>query len=135
MCVALSRSEARRVQLRHLLDANGINVKAHYIRSAASVWVDRLRGHLDNDDWQLDPVLFAELDSRYGPHNIDRFASALNMLLPRYNARWLDPTCEVLDALHLPDSQWFCENNWCNPRGPYYPTSYSNYVTVEHQLR
>eukprot|EP00873_Tetraselmis_striata_P002200 jgi/Tetstr1/422464/TSEL_013302.t1 len=66
------------------------------------------------DDWQLDPLMFAELESRFGPHSIDRFASALNTLLPRYNAAWLDPTCEAVDSLHLPDADWRRENNWCN---------------------
>eukprot|EP00873_Tetraselmis_striata_P023059 jgi/Tetstr1/443323/TSEL_031338.t1 len=43
-------------------------------------------------------------ESRFGPHSIHRFESALNTLLPRYNAAWLDPTCEAVDSLHLPDA-------------------------------
>jgi hypothetical protein len=50
-----------------------------------------------------------------GPHTIDRFASALNMLLPRYNANWLDSSSETVIALHLSDANWRDENNWCNP--------------------
>eukprot|EP00873_Tetraselmis_striata_P005983 jgi/Tetstr1/426247/TSEL_016567.t1 len=57
--------------------------------------------------------MFAELESRFGPHSIDRFASALNTLIPRYNAAWLDPTCEAVDSLHLPDADWRRENNCC----------------------
>eukprot|EP00873_Tetraselmis_striata_P007758 jgi/Tetstr1/428022/TSEL_000167.t1 len=58
-----------------------------YIRYPANVWADYwLSKHLDSDDWQLDPDLFAEMDSRFRPHSIDRFASALNAMLPRYNA-------------------------------------------------
>jgi hypothetical protein len=67
-------------KLWHLLDENGINIRARYIRSAANVGADRLSIHLDNDDWQLDPVLFAELNSRFGSNSIDRFASALYRL-------------------------------------------------------
>jgi hypothetical protein len=52
---------------------------------------------------------------RFEQHSIDRFASVLNTLLPRYNARWKDPTCEAVDALHLSDKDWRRENNWCNP--------------------
>eukprot|EP00873_Tetraselmis_striata_P042108 jgi/Tetstr1/462372/TSEL_007378.t1 len=37
---------------------------------------------------------------------IDRFASALNTMVPRYSAAWLDPTCEAVDSLHLPDADW-----------------------------
>eukprot|EP00873_Tetraselmis_striata_P028116 jgi/Tetstr1/448380/TSEL_035661.t1 len=73
------------------------------------------------DDWQLDPLMFGELGSRFGPHSIDRFASALNTLLPRYNAAWLDPTCEAVDSLHLPDANWRRENNWCNAPWPMLP--------------
>eukprot|EP00873_Tetraselmis_striata_P023764 jgi/Tetstr1/444028/TSEL_031967.t2 len=59
------------------------------------IGADRLSRHLDSDDWQLDPLLFSELESRLGPHSIDRFESALNTMLPSYNAAWLDPTCET----------------------------------------
>eukprot|EP00873_Tetraselmis_striata_P006290 jgi/Tetstr1/426554/TSEL_001630.t1 len=96
-------------------------MRARYIRSAANIWADRLSRHLDSDDWQLDPLLFAELESRFGPHSIDRFASALNTLLPRYNAAWLDPACEAVDSLHLPDADWRRENNWCNAPWPLLP--------------
>ena len=119
-----SRSPVMMEELRRLwflLDTNGIALRARYIRSAANVWADRLSRHLDSDDWQLDPLLFAELDSRFGPHSIDRFASALNTLLPRYNAGWLDPTCEAVDSLHLPDEAWRRENNWCNAPWPLLP--------------
>jgi hypothetical protein len=53
---------------------------------AANAWADKLSRHLDSDDKRLDPVLFAELDARFGKHSIDHFASALNTFLPRYNA-------------------------------------------------
>eukprot|EP00873_Tetraselmis_striata_P043005 jgi/Tetstr1/463269/TSEL_008194.t1 len=113
-----SRSPEMMAELRRLwclMDSHGIHLRARYIRSAANIWADRLSRHLDSDDWQLDPLLFAELESRFGPHSIDRFvASALNTLLPRYNAAWLDPTCEGVDSLHLPDADWRSENNWCN---------------------
>eukprot|EP00873_Tetraselmis_striata_P028203 jgi/Tetstr1/448467/TSEL_035735.t1 len=73
------------------------------------------------DDWQLDPLLFAEMESRFSPHSIDRFASALNTLLPRYNAALLDPTCEAVDSLHLPDADRRREDNWCNAPWPLLP--------------
>jgi hypothetical protein len=58
------------------------------------------------------------MDTQFGPHTIDRFASALTTLLPRYNANLLDPSCEAVDALHLADAAWKEENNWCNPPWP-----------------
>jgi hypothetical protein len=73
-----------------LLDTNSINLRARYIISTANVWADKLIRHLDSDEWRLDPVLFVELDARFGRHSIDRIASALNTILPRYNAGWRD---------------------------------------------
>jgi hypothetical protein len=66
-----------------LLDTNDINLRSRYIRSATNDWADKLSRHLDNDDWKLDPVLFAEIDARFGKQYIDRVAFALNTLLPR----------------------------------------------------
>eukprot|EP00873_Tetraselmis_striata_P045582 jgi/Tetstr1/465846/TSEL_010466.t1 len=104
-----SRSPAMMAELRklwYLLDSNGVHIRARYIRSAANVWADRLSRHLDSDDWQLDPVLFAEPEAMWGAHSVDRFASAPNAMLPRYNAAWLDPGCEAVDSLHLSDAEW-----------------------------
>jgi hypothetical protein len=61
---------------------------------------------MDIDDWQLEPTAFHEMGIHFGPHTIDRFESALYTLLPRYNASWLDPSCEVVDALHLFDTHY-----------------------------
>jgi hypothetical protein len=58
---------------------------------------------------------------RFGKHSIDRFASALNTLLPRYNADWKDLTCEAMDALHLRDNDWRRVNKWCNRPWPLLP--------------
>jgi hypothetical protein len=61
------------------------------------------------------------MDTQFGPHKIDRFASALNTLLPRYNANRLNPSCEAVDSLHFADNQWREENNWCRPPWPLLP--------------
>jgi hypothetical protein len=95
----------------YMLDTNNIHIMPRCIRSAANTWADKLSRHLDSDDLQLDPFVFHEMDTLFGPHTIDRFASALNTLLPRYNANWLDPSCKAVDSLHLADSSWREENN------------------------
>eukprot|EP00873_Tetraselmis_striata_P023178 jgi/Tetstr1/443442/TSEL_031453.t1 len=95
--------------------------RARYIWPAANVWADRLSRHLDSDDWQMDPVMFAELEAMWGAHSVDRFASAMNAMLPRYDAPWLDPGCEAVDSLHLSDAEWRRENNYCNPPWPLLP--------------
>jgi hypothetical protein len=92
------------LRLWFMLDNNNIHIRPQYIRSAANTWADKLNRHPDNDDWQLDPTIFYEMDNQFGPHNIDRFASALNTLLLRYNVNCLDPSCEAVDALHRSDT-------------------------------
>eukprot|EP00873_Tetraselmis_striata_P001518 jgi/Tetstr1/421782/TSEL_012685.t1 len=118
-CSLAMMAELRK--LWYLLDCNSVHTIARYIRSAANVWVDRLSRHLDSDDWQLDPVMFAKLEAMWGAYSVDRFASALNAMLPRYNAAWLDPGCEAVDSLHLSDAEWRRENNYCNPPWPLLP--------------
>jgi hypothetical protein len=102
-------------KLWELIDTNNINIRARYIRSAASVLANRLSRETDRDDWQLNPRIFTYLDSLWGPHSIDKFATQGNSQLPRYNSRWRDPTSEAVDCLHIHDNRWTAETNWCNP--------------------
>jgi hypothetical protein len=70
-------TELRR--LWHLLDVNDIIIRPRYIRSAANIRTDSLLSReLDRDDWQLNPRIFAYLQTSWGPHSIDRFASMEN---------------------------------------------------------
>lgn len=113
-----SKSSALMTELRklwYLLDTHDITLRPRYIRSAANIWADRLSREMDTSDWRFNPRYFNLLDRMWGPHTIDRFASMTNTQLPRYNSRWLDPYTEGVDALRFADSQWWQENNWCNP--------------------
>jgi hypothetical protein len=74
-------------KLLELIDTNNINIRARYIRSAANVLADRLSRETDRDDWQLNPRIFTYLNSLWGPHSIDRFATQGNSQLPGYNSR------------------------------------------------
>jgi uncharacterized membrane protein len=76
-------------QARHLVQrATRNNIWLHvkelqsFASQAAKMGADKLSRHLDNDDKQLDSNVFHEMDTQFGPHTIDRFASALNTLLP-----------------------------------------------------
>ena len=99
-------------KLWHLLDHNGIELQAEYIRSAANTWADGLSRMKDDNDWRLHPRLLKEMDVRWGPHTVDRFATANNAHLPRYNAAYLDPLCEAVDAMA---QDWRWERTWVNP--------------------
>jgi hypothetical protein len=92
-------------KLWELIDTNNINIRARYIRSAANVWADRLSRETYRDDSQFNPHIFTYLNSMWGPHSIDRFATHGNSQLPRYNSRSRDRTSEAVDSLHLPDTR------------------------------
>ncbi len=61
-------------------------------------------------EWRLHPRLWRYLDSIWGPHTIDRFASVATTQLPRYNSLYQDPLTEGVDA--LAQSNWNRENNY-----------------------
>jgi hypothetical protein len=96
-----------------LLETNDTTLDAKWIPTHLNVAADGLSRLHDAGDWQLHPTVFAELDSRWGPHTIDRFATALNTHLPRFNSYWGDPLSEGVDA--FAQDNWTNENNWCNP--------------------
>ena len=64
-------------------------------------------------------MLFQLLDERWGPHTIDRFATANNAHCRRYNSRWRDPTSEGVDAMarnwRAHPHTGALERNWVNP--------------------
>lgn len=55
-----------------------LTLRASWIASVANMWADKLSRDKDRTDWRLCPRLFAGLDARYGPHEVDLFATSLN---------------------------------------------------------
>ena len=72
-------------------------------------WIPR---DANKDDWSLNCDIFAQLDSRWGPHSVDRFASHYNAQLRRFNSGFLSPGCCAVDDL---SQDWHGENNWLCP--------------------
>jgi hypothetical protein len=114
-----SRSPAMMAELRKLwwlMDTHDITLRARYIRSAANVWADALsRDRTGQGTWQLKRDVFTQLDGEWGPHTVDRFATANDKQLPRFNSRERGPGCEAVDAMAQPDAEWRRERNWCHP--------------------
>jgi len=95
------------------LDTHNITLLPKYIRSADNWWADHLSRAQDAGDWRLDSTVFRRLDRDWGPHTVDRFATANNTQLLRYNSAWADPGSEGLDA--FAQNNWDAELNYCNP--------------------
>ena len=81
-----------------------IAVSAAHISGILNVNADReSRFHLDSSDWKLCPAVFQALQNRWGPVDIDLFASRLTNQLPRFVSWKPDPLSEAVDAFSL---QW-----------------------------
>lgn len=66
----------------------------------------------DSDDWSVSNEVFAELNLKWGPHTVDRFASTHNAKLKRFNSRFWVPGTEAVNSL---DQNWSGETNWVVP--------------------
>lgn len=111
-----SRSPAIMRELRRLwwlLDVNDITLLPRYIRSEANWFADGLSRAEERGDYRLNPRVFAHLQRLWGPCTIDRFASANNTQLPRFNSAWASPGSSGVDAFAQAD--WGRERNFCNP--------------------
>ena len=91
---------------------NGIYLDCRHIAGRDNTEADRISRLPDKHDWQLHPSLFAYLDSLWGPHTIDRFASYLNRQTTVYNSRFADPHSSGVDA--LAQTNWREHNNFVN---------------------
>lgn len=86
-----------------------IRLEPEWIPRELNERADYLSRIVDYDDWSLNPAVFSHLESMWGPHTIDRFASFQNYQLPRFNR---NPGSEAVDAFTV---NWQGENNWWCP--------------------
>lgn len=61
---------------------------------------------------ECSPLPLCSHRCRFGPHTVDRFASAVTAQIPRFFSRWLNPGCEGVDCFTV---NWSGENNWLCP--------------------
>ena len=89
-----------------------IRLEPEWIPRELNERADALSRIVDYDDWFLNPTVFFELDTMWGPHSVDRFACFHNSQLPRFNSRCWNPGSEAVDAFTV---NWAGENNWWCP--------------------
>ena len=89
-----------------------IRFEPQWIPRGLNERADYLSRIIDYDDWQLNPLVFSELDNAWVPHTVDRFASFQNSQVPRFNSRCWNPGSEAVDAFTV---DWSGENNWWCP--------------------
>ena len=99
-------------RVHYLIDSLGVSLTVKYIASEENSQADALSRGSPFDELILRPAAFADLEARFGPHTIDRYASRLNAQLPRYNT--LLPALGSAGAAAL-TQDWGGENNYVFP--------------------
>ena len=90
----------------------GVTLTSKHLAGVRNVRVDRLSRIVSPCDWQLSRRVFCHLDSLWGPHTVDRFASSHNTQLQRFNSMYAEPQTEAVDA--LAQQNWGEEMNFVN---------------------
>ena len=89
-----------------------ICLEPEWIPRAENQIADYISRIVNHDNWMLNPLLFRELDSLWGPHTVDRFADGYNCQLPHFNSCYWCPGSEAIDSFTC---DWGNENNWWCP--------------------
>ena len=83
-----------------------------YVNTLDNDVADLESRELDPDDWAITDVAWSLIESAFGPHDWDRFASMENRRCQRYTAKRYQPECHWPQALSQP---WEGRNNYCCP--------------------
>jgi hypothetical protein len=88
-------------------------VKARHLPGVQNVVADRLsRIANDRSDWKLNPALFGLIDERWGPHDVDLFATPLNRQVEKFISWKPQPGAFLIDAFA---HRWNSLRGWANP--------------------
>lgn len=94
------------------LACRGLRAEVTWLSSLANARADKLFRDKDSSDWRLHADVFAVLARAWGPFDVDRFATAENRLLHRFNSLVLSPGCEAVNAWA---QAWGGQLNCVNP--------------------
>ena len=107
-----SHLQSEALEIHKLCAVHGIQLLAEWVPREENELADYLSKLSDTDDWQLNPKLFDWLDSMWGPHSIDCFASSRTKQMSRFCSRWWNPGCSGIDAFTV---NWSGERVWLVP--------------------
>jgi hypothetical protein len=89
-----------------ILQQLSLTITAVHIPGSHNDIADHLSRFQETGDWATNPRVFEMLNSQWGPHTIDRFASAINHKVQRYNSAVPDPFAEQVDAFQAGTWRW-----------------------------
>lgn len=95
-----------------LLDSAGIDLRVRWISTHENDYADALSRGSPHDELMIDNSCWTRLQRRFGPHDVDRYASVMNTRCPRFNSEMPNPASEGAPALA---QDWTGVNNYAFP--------------------
>ena len=92
--------------------SQAIELEVMWVPRAENEIADFISKTIDCDDWSISAELFAQLDLRWGPHQVNRFADHNNCQLPCFNSKFHCPNSSGVNAFCF---DWYGVLNWCCP--------------------
>lgn len=89
-----------------------LEVSVQWVPRDENVEADILSRQEDFDDWGVTVEFFKFIDTKWGPHTVDRFADEFNHKLPVFNSKFWCPSTSQVDAF---SGDWSKERNWLIP--------------------
>jgi hypothetical protein len=75
-----------------------VQINGKWIARQFNRQADRLSRCVDYDDWSITQEAFLQIDSKWGPFQIDRFASLQNRKTERFNSQFAEKQTDGVDA-------------------------------------
>ena len=91
---------------------HSIRLEPEWLPREDNTQADYLSRIVDLDDWGISWSVFGYLDTIWGPHTVDRFASDYNTKCSRFNSRFWCVGSEAVDAFTV---HWNGDINWLCP--------------------
>ncbi len=101
------------VRIRRICEENSIQLQVKWVRRDLNKVADKLSRFVDLDDWGINRSFFLQIQTEWNCWcTVDRFASAENKKLPRYNSKFADINSEGIDMFTQSGKK---ETNWTVP--------------------
>ena len=91
---------------------NNIDIQMEWIPRTENEKADYISRIIDHDDWGVTQEFFKYIDSVWGPHTADVFASANNFKVKKFYSKYWTPGSYGVDAFAF---NWKYDNNWLVP--------------------
>lgn len=90
---------------------HNIRLEAVWIPREENQLADKLSKSVEKEDWQLNPAIFSDIANRWGPFQVDLFASHTNHQVPAYYSRFWTPDTAGVNSF----AQHWGRACWANP--------------------